>query len=327
MTHEWKRPRRTARMTVMTSRLISTAAILLLAGLFATPNAQRGGGTATAPPLVRENATRKISDHVHVIPDNGVPMVPNIGIVIGSRGTMVVDTGMGARNGQTVVREMQKISKTPELYLGTTHFHPEHDLGAGGFPAHTRMIRSQDQQQEIVEQGLATAQRFAGFSALHAELLKGAEYRKADIIFEREHVIDLGGVRVRVLAMGFNHTRGDTAFFVEPDGVLFSGDVVMAALPNVGNSTIRQWLESMDVFDALIPSYIVPSHGPIGDSSLIRTYRTVLRTVQNRAAELKRQGRTLQEATATITAELQSTYPTAGARLTGTIRAAYNAAP
>jgi glyoxylase-like metal-dependent hydrolase (beta-lactamase superfamily II) len=189
------------------------------------------------------------------------------------------------------------------------------------------MIRSQDQQKEIAEQGLATADRFRGFSALNAELLQGAEFRKADISFDREHVIDLGGVRVRVIAMGYNHTRGDTAFFVEPDGVLFSGDVVMTALPNVGNSTVRQWLASMDLLEKLQPKRIVPSHGPMGDTSLISAYKTLLTTVSNRAGELKKQGRTVDEATATIAAELQSKYPNGGARLTNTIRAAYNQAP
>jgi glyoxylase-like metal-dependent hydrolase (beta-lactamase superfamily II) len=289
--------------------------------------AQRGGAVPAAPPLVRENATERISDHVYAIPDNGVSMVPNIGIVVGSRGTLVIDTGLGNRNGQTVVREVQKVSKTPELYLATTHFHPEHDLGAGGFPAHTKMIRSQDQQKEIAEQGAATTERFRGFGPANAELLQGAEFRKADISFDREHLLDLGGVRVRIMAMGYNHTRGDTAFHVEPDGVLFSGDVVMTALPNVGNATVRQWLASMDAFEKLQPKRIVPSHGPIGDATLITNYKTLLRTVQNRAAELKKQGRTLDEATATISAELQSTYPNGGARLAGTIRAAYNEAP
>ncbi len=290
-------------------------------------NAQRGAGAPATPPLVRENVTEKISDHVYVIPDNSVSMVPNIGIIVGSRGTLVVDTGLGARNGQTVVREMQKVSKTPELYLVTTHFHPEHDLGAGGFPATTKMIRSRDQQQEIAEQGLATAERFKAFGQLNAELLEGAEFRKADISFEREYLVDLGGVRVRALAMGYNHTRGDTAFFVEPDSVLFTGDVVMTALPNVGNATVRQWLASMDILGKLQPRRIVPSHGPMGDASLIATYKTLLQTVQSRAGELKKQGRTLEEATATISAELQPKYPNAGTRLNGTIRAAYVEAP
>ena len=214
-----------------------------------------------------------------------------------------------------------------ELYLGTTHFHPEHDLGANGFPPHTKMIRSQDQQKEIAEQGLATAERFRGFSPLNAELLQGAEFRKADVSFDREHTVDLGGVRVRVLAMGYNHTRGDTAFFVEPDGVLFSGDVVMTALPNVGNATVRQWLASMNLFEKLQPRRIVPSHGPMGDGGLIANYKIVLTTVSSRASELKKQGRTLEEATTTIAAELQAKYPNGGARLTNTIRAAYNEAP
>jgi glyoxylase-like metal-dependent hydrolase (beta-lactamase superfamily II) len=293
----------------------------------ALPQAQRGADPAAAPPMVRENAMEKISDHVYVIPDASVSMVPNIGIVVGSRGTLVIDTGLGARNGQTVVREMQKVSKTADLYLATTHFHPEHDLGAGGFPATTKMIRSQDQQKEIAEQGLATAERFRSFGPANAELLEGAEFRKADISFDREYVLDLGGVRVRLLAMGYNHTRGDTAFFVEPDRVLFSGDVVMTALPNVGNSTVRQWLASMSLFEQLQPKRIVPSHGPMGDTSLITASKTLLQTVQTRAAELKKQGRTIDEATAAIAAELQTKYPNGAARLTGTIRAAYTEAP
>ena len=289
--------------------------------------AQRGPAPGGAPPLVRENATEKISEHVWVIPDNNVGMVPNVGIIVGTRATLVIDTGMGARNGATIVREMQKVSKTPDLYLATTHVHPEHDLGAGGFPAHTKMIRSQAQVKEIADSGLATAQRFSGISPLHAELIADAEFKKADIVFDQEHVLDLGGVRVRILAMGYNHTRGDQAFFVEPDAILFSGDVVMTALPNVGGSTFKQWLSSQDRFEKLQPKRIVPSHGPIGDLALVANYRTFLTTVQRRVAELKKQGRTLDEATATVTAELQPKYPAAGGRLTGTIRAAYSEAP
>ena len=125
-------------------RVASTALLFLAVSI--TASAQRGGGAPAAPPLVRENATEKITEHVYVIPDNNVGMVPNIGIIVGTRGTFVVDTGLGNRNGQTVTREIQKVSKTPELYLGTTHFHPEHDVGATGFQPHTKMNRSQAQQ-------------------------------------------------------------------------------------------------------------------------------------------------------------------------------------
>ena len=303
----------------------SSICLLVLAMLGAIPAAAQRG--PAVPPLVRENATQKISDHVYVIPDNNVGMVPNVGIVVGSRATLVVDTGLGARNGQTVMKEVAKVSKNDELYLVTTHFHPEHDLGAQGFPAHTTMIRSQDQVKEIAEQGLETAKRFSGFSPLHAELLQGAEFRKADITFDKEHTIDLGGVQVRVIAMGYNHTRGDTATFVEPDGVLFSGDVSMSALPAAGgNSSIATWIASQDRFAALKPRHVVPSHGPMGDASMIARNRDFLIAVRTRAAALKKQRTGIDEAVKTIQSELEPKFG-ASPRMAGTIRTAYNEAP
>ena len=286
-----------------------------------------GGRGAATPPLVRAGATEKISDHVYVIPDNNVGQVPNVGIIVGSRATLVVDTGLGARNGRTIMSEVEKVSRNNELYLVTTHVHPEHDLGAGGFPASVRMIRSRDQVAEIKASGLEMSKRFMGFSPLHAELLEGAEFRPADIVFDREHLLDLGGVRVRILAMGFNHTRGDTAVFVEPDAVLFSGDVAMTALPAVGaGSSVQQWLDSQARFAKLQPKRIVPSHGPMGDLSIVTTYQEFLQTVQRRVAELKKQGRSADETVATLTAELSPRFGESP-RMGGTIRTAYNQAP
>jgi glyoxylase-like metal-dependent hydrolase (beta-lactamase superfamily II) len=301
------------------SKLLSAVSLAIITALPIT--AQRGQGP---PPLVRENATEKISEHVFVIPDNNVGMVPNVGIIVGTRGTFVVDTGMGARNGQTIVREMQKVSKTPDLYLASTHIHPEHDLGAGGFPPHTKMIRSKAQVDEIASAGLAQAERFASFSPLNAELLKGAEFRKADVTYDQEHIVDLGGVRVRVMAMGYNHTRGDQAFFVEPDGILFTGDVAMSALPNIGQARSATWLASMDRFEKLQPKRIVPSHGRMGEGlEFVTLYRTFIRDVQTRVAAQKKQSKSVEDTVAAVTAELQEKYPTAGQRLGGAIRAIY----
>jgi glyoxylase-like metal-dependent hydrolase (beta-lactamase superfamily II) len=278
-------------------------------------------------PLVREGVTEKLSQHVYVIPDGSVPLVPNVGIVVGSRGTLVIDTGLGARNAQAVLREVEKVKRGPELYLATTHVHPEHDLGAMAFPPATRMLRSRDQEREIADTGLQMAQRFSAMSPINAELLKGAAFRPADIAFDTEHTVDLGGVRVRVLAMGTNHTRGDTAFFVEPDRVLFSGDVVMPGLPSLTSpaSTLRGWLGSLDRLEALGPTRIVPSHGPAGDAALIAGYRTYFTTVRDRVAALKATGRPLDDVIKTVQEELRGRYDPQ--RMVSVIRAAYTEAP
>jgi glyoxylase-like metal-dependent hydrolase (beta-lactamase superfamily II) len=278
-------------------------------------------------PVVREGVTEKISDHVYVIPDGSVPLVPNVGIIVGTHGTFVVDTGLGVRNGEAVVREMQKVKRSPDLFLATTHVHPEHDLGAMAFPAETKFLRSTDQVTDIAENGLTLAKQFSTRSPFIADLLKDAHYRKADTVFERETTIDLGGVRVRLLAMGANHTGGDTAIFVEPDGVLFSGDVAMKPQPAFMNprSTTKHWLASLDVIEQLKPTRIVPSHGPMGGLDLIAGYRTYLTTIQTRAAELKKQGKTLDETVQLVTAELTK-YPDKG-RLGGAVKAAFAEAP
>jgi glyoxylase-like metal-dependent hydrolase (beta-lactamase superfamily II) len=189
------------------------------------------------------------------------------------------------------------------------------------------MIRSKDQLDEIAAVGLEMAKRFAAFSPLHAELLQGAEFRKADITFEKEHTLDLGGVTVKFLAMGFNHTRGDTATFVEPDKVLFSGDVAMTPLPSVGaGAALSQWLASQDRFLALQPAKVVPSHGPIGDASIMTRYKAFIAAIQARAADLKKAGTTIDETVTTLQAELEPTYGKSP-RMAGPIRAAYNQAP
>ena len=197
-------------------------------------------------PIVRVEGLRQISAHVHIIPDNSVPLVPNIGYVVGDRAVLVIDTGLGPRNGAAVYEVAKKLADTKALFLVTTHVHPEHDLGAQAFPATATLIRSIDQVKEIAETGLQLAKVFASRSPLNAELLKDADFRKADITFEHSYDLDLGGVRAKLTAMGPNHTAGDTIVWVEPDRVLFAGDLAMRAQPAFASprSSIRQWLAS-----------------------------------------------------------------------------------
>src|SRR5262245_41251885 len=105
----------------------------------------------TPMPLQKEGATVQLSEHVYVIPDFKVGMVPNVGIVVGSRATLVVDPGMGLKNGQAILREVQKVSQSPNLYIVNTHFHPEHTTGEVAFPPSVKIIRAAAQQQDVDE--------------------------------------------------------------------------------------------------------------------------------------------------------------------------------
>jgi glyoxylase-like metal-dependent hydrolase (beta-lactamase superfamily II) len=279
--------------------------------------------------LVKPELLRQVSAHVHIIPDQSAPYVPNVGIIIGSAAALVIDPGMGPRNGAAVYAAAQKLAGNRQLYLLATHFHPEHDLGAQAFPASARMIRSVDQEKDIAEFGLQLAKVFAQRSPLNAELLEGAQFRPADIRFTTDYTLDLGGVRVRLYAMGPNHTRGDIAVYIEPDRVLFSGDIAMKAQPAFASpySSLKHWLESLDQLQAMKPAIIVPSHGPTGNGvEFIEGYRSYLLDIQKRAAAEKRAGHSVEEAVSNISTAMGARYPDSG-RLAGAARAAYAEAP
>src|SRR5215475_8443071 len=225
-------------------------------------------------PLIRENATVKVSEHVYVIPDGNVGAVPNVGIVVGANATLVIDTGLGPKNGQTVLREVGKVSKNANIYVVGTHFHAEHILGESAFPPTAKIIRARAQQQDIEDFGVQP--NFAARSPGMAELVKDAQFRRADEIFESEKTLDLGGVRARLLWYGGTHTNGDTMIFIEGDGVLFAGDVIMNRRFlgfNSTRSSVQDWLRSLDKVAPLHPTLIVPSHGEMGDGSLIEKNR------------------------------------------------------
>ncbi len=249
----------------------SALALLVALGTQVLPAQPQPPGTA-APPLIKEGATVKLTDHVWTIPDFNVGLVPNVGLVIGSRAVPVVDTGLGPRNGEAIVREMKKLSATTDVYVVTTHYHPEHSLGAAAFKG-AKLVMTRIQQQDMTELGKQIQDTFAKRSALTAELLDGATYPTPDIVFDRDHRLDLGGVHARLIWRGpaAMHTRGDTMIFVEEDRILFTGDVVMSQrfLAAQPTSSITAWLATLDELAALKPARVVPSHGSIGDATLI----------------------------------------------------------
>src|SRR3984957_18143339 len=75
----------------------------ILAGALLTPSVSRA---QLKQPLLSEDNLKRVSDHVYVIEG-----FANVAIVVGSRATLVVDTGLGERNGATVMRVEQKLAK------------------------------------------------------------------------------------------------------------------------------------------------------------------------------------------------------------------------
>jgi glyoxylase-like metal-dependent hydrolase (beta-lactamase superfamily II) len=144
-----------------------------------------------------------------------------------------------------------------------------------------------------------------------AEMLRDATLRPPDIVFEREHQLDLGGVRVRLLWLGPSHTVGDTLAFVDDDQVLYAGDVVLKnRFPSFGPQSQRTaWIDVLDKVKALKPRIIVSSHGDLADAATIDMEKRVLNQMHDRVSVLKAEGRSLEETSKIVVAEFRAKYP------------------
>lgn len=258
-------------------------------------------------PVLGENTTQ-VSDHVWAIMG-----FPNIAIIVGSRAILVVDTGMGPKNGNTIVRVAAKLAPAnTKLFLTTTHFHPEHAAGEPGFPPSTILIRNAVQQQEMEKHGQEMIDMFSSRSPQNKELLAGVVLRPPDVIFDQEAKVDLGGVTARLLWFGGAHTKGDELTFVEPDRTLISGDVVQnKTMPNIygDGGTPGSWLAVLDKISALHAAHVLPDHSAPGDGSLVTAERDLISRIRTRAQAFKRQGVSVDDAGKQITEDLKKQHP------------------
>jgi glyoxylase-like metal-dependent hydrolase (beta-lactamase superfamily II) len=285
-------------MMLMSLRKIAISAALLFSPILVL---------AQESMLLPENSVTRVSEHVYAIIG-----FPNIAFVVGERGTLVVDTGLGPRNGAIVMKQAEKLAKVPNLYLTTTHFHPEHAMGEQAFPPRTVIIRPVVQQEEMNQHATEMMDLFRSFSAQSKELLQDVKMRPPDIVFDKEIKLDLGGVTARLFWWGPAHTRGDEMIFVEQDSVLIPGDIVQDKIvPNMpgADANVKNWLAILDQLEPLKPRFVVPDHGALGDGALIAKERAFLLDLQTRSLELKRQGISADQAATTVTAEFKTKYP------------------
>jgi glyoxylase-like metal-dependent hydrolase (beta-lactamase superfamily II) len=279
--------------------LVTLLALITLAG----PSAL----AQMSQPMVSENPI-KISEHVWAIMG-----FPNIAIVIGNRATLVVDTGLGSKNGATAARVATRLApNNAKLFLTTTHFHPEHAAGESGFPAGTILIRDAMQQQEMEKHGREMIDMFSQRSSQNKDLLAGVVLRPPDVTFDQEATIDLGGVTARLLWFGGAHTKGDELTFVEPDRTLISGDVVQnKTMPNIygDGGTPASWLAVLDMVASLNAAHVLPDHSAPGDGSLVAAEVKLISEIRTRALELKHQGVSPDDAAKQISVDLKTRYP------------------
>ncbi|MER5726775.1 MBL fold metallo-hydrolase [Streptomyces sp. NPDC002138] len=248
-------------------------------------------GHAEMPdPAVQPSGAQEIAPGLLVIPNQRVGLVPNIGVIGGTRAVLVVETGLGTANAERLLAFALEVAKGRRLYLTTTHFHPEHAFGAHVFAGRATYLVNRAQADDLAAKGPGYLDMFRGLGGPVARHLDGVPVPAPDVVYDDAgYDLDLGGRTVRLRPTGRGHTRGDQVVEVPDAEVLFTGDLAetgqFAIFPwfppyDTDVSGVR-WLSVMDRLAARRPRVVVPGHGDLGGPGVLAAVADYLRELRD----------------------------------------------
>jgi len=188
---------------------------------------------------------------------------PNSGIIVGDDGVMVVDAQATPVMAREVIRRIRRVTSKPIKYVVLSHYHAVRVLGASAYRAQ-QIIASKGTLELIRERGKADmASEIGRFPRLFrgAESIPGLTW--PTLVFEREMIVMMGKLEVRILHPGPGHTAGDTIVWIPSQRVLFSGDLVeYQAGVYAGDAHLAAWPATLERLRSLKPRSLVPGRGP-----------------------------------------------------------------
>ena len=218
------------------------------------------------------------------------PWCVNAGFIAGDAETLVVDTGGNALAGQTIYGYATAARPENRLRVLNTEKHFDHIGGNSFFRAqgidiwgHPDIARTPAEfSAEMAEfnQAIPNPQRRAAGEA--AAFFHATELSNPNRPIGHDTRWDLGGCTVEILPTP-GHTATNVSAWVPQDGVLFTGDCLIAEyLPNLDAGTPADWqiwLASVDRLAALEPAIVVMGHGPVARGAQVRKVVDTVRRV------------------------------------------------
>ena len=274
------------------------------------------GIDTTAPPPIVHGKPVEVADGVFVIPDGRVPLVPNVGVIVGDRAALVVETGLGLRSGNIVHQIAKDLAGDRLLFLTLTHFHPEHGFGAQAFRDAT-VLYNRAQHEEFRQKAEGYLEQFRSFGGAVAKELEDVKFINPHIVYDGGADLDLGGKTVQLRTMAPAHSRGDQVIFLPNERVLFTGDLVenrfYPIFPFVPPYDVdvdgNHWIKVIEELQRLEPNLVVPGHGELGDTGLLTTTHEYLTLLRSETKRLAAEGHEADAIIRTLEPQLKARYP------------------
>jgi glyoxylase-like metal-dependent hydrolase (beta-lactamase superfamily II) len=194
----------------------------------------------------------------------------NAGFVVTSDGVVVFDALGTPSLGWALLQEIRKVTDKKIRYVVLSHYHADHIYGLQAFRDHTDAIIVAQERAGEYRDNEETADEKASQrldqrrAALSPWVDGNTRVVPPDIAFRDRMTIALGDRRLTLIYAGPAHSSSDMMMMVEPDGVLFAGDIVQnGRIPfmNSDDVSTTQWLNALSEVEKLDPKFIIPGHG------------------------------------------------------------------
>lgn len=274
--------------------------------------------SGTEPEVPLSGAWSEIAPGVHVLTTD--PAQVNLGLIVGSTGAVVVDTGSSPAQGRALRESIATVTEVPLIGAIVTHHHYDHAFGLAAFDDLETIGHESLRARLLSEEGSAAAwgQGFdpTTLTIPHREIAVAATLELGDG--------DLGhGRRVEAVHIGRGHTDGDVVVVVPDADVVFAGDLLESAgPPDFGpDSRPMEWAATIDGIIGLMgsESRAVPGHGDPVDREFVFRQRSEIAAVSGELQRLVEAG------VAEADAAEQGSWPYPVERILGGIASGYAA--
>ncbi|MFJ3948766.1 MBL fold metallo-hydrolase [Streptomyces libani] len=207
-----------------------------------------------------------------------------IGVIAGTTGVMIVDTGATLRDGADLRRAIRGVLGRGVTHVALTHPHFDHVLGTAAF-AGVEVFGAAG-LGELLRRGKDVLRH----DAMRHGVGRNAAAEAADLLVAPHHhvhdqlTVELGDRQVLLANVGPGHTAHDLAVLVPGRGgspeIVFCGDLVEeSGEPQAGPDALPQrWPGALDRLLALggEDARYVPGHGAVVDARFVRAQRDAL---------------------------------------------------
>ena len=209
--------------------------------------------------------------------------ISNAGFIVTNDGVIVFDALGTPSLAHRLLGLIRSKTDAPVKRVYVSHYHADHVYGLQVFKDAGAVIYAPRGANDYLESEVATARLDERRFSLDPWVDDNTVLVPPDVIIESSSTFTLGGKRITLDYQGKAHSDGDLIMLVEPDRVLFSGDIIFEGrVPFVGNGDTGHWLETLEKLETSGLQALVPGHGPASFEpaatlSLTRRYLTFLR--------------------------------------------------